>query len=188
MPDCIRQEYIIDTLPQPQCMKFTEDDAKKSANEETRLFGHPSRNGHPVYGISKVKLSLTFECKCDISRKYQPSFKGEVIDREIEVYQNFWKYSYEKKSWYERCWDRAVLPSTYRHETRHIINAIHTADTLSSNAKKDSFSTKKECERNGGIEKKILEKKWNEWYRLEYDHANTSSPQYGGPRIEYICL
>jgi len=185
--DCIREEYKIDSIP-PQCIKFTENDVIKNSNALTRLFGYPSENGRPTYGRSDAKLSLKFECQCNSSGKYQLSFSGKAIDKEIEVYQNFWRYSYEKESWYERCWDKVKLPETYKHEIQHIENAMHKANALSNEAKKDSSSSRKECDKNGIEESKRLEKKWNEWYKMEMDHRNQNSPTYSGERNEYICL
>jgi len=183
---CISAENKVAGMPEPRCITFIESDIIKNA--ATRLSGYPSQNRLPVYGRSNANLSLRFECNCDESGKYKFSFSGKIINDSIEVYLNFWRYSYEKESWYERCWDRRILPQTYRHEVQHIQNAISEANTLSSNAKTDSFNTRKECENGGEKERKNLVKKWNEWYGNEQRHANPNSPRYGGTRNEYICL
>jgi len=169
---CVNEK---DGMPKAQCIRYERKDIPLNA----------PRNG--LYGHSDFKLSLKFECECNVYGKYQPSFTGITINEIIEIYQSVWKYNDEEKYWHEHCRLEENLHRTYYHEVQHIINGRHIAITLNSYVNKDGFNAKKECENESKEELQKLRKRWNEWYIKEQDHANPSSPEVGRDRYDYIC-
>jgi hypothetical protein len=177
----------IEGMPEAWCIKFQEKDALANLTRDVMLYGFPSNNKKPVYGMSYRKLFLKSRCECNELGKYQPVFTGNTTDEKIEVYQNFWKYNATEKKWQEICWGGTSLAITYNHEVQHIRNARIIAATLNAYALKYNFDTKRECEVNVSEERRKLEIKWDEWLEREQAHLNPNSPKYSGDRYPYAC-
>jgi hypothetical protein len=177
-----------DGFPGARCIRFTIDDALKNATSDAILNGYPSYKGKPKYGFSDYELSVDSRCYCNSETgKYKASHVGSTINEVIGVYQNFWKFNSGNRSWQEVCWGVPSLGITYSHEIEHVKNARRAAANATSYSLKFDFDTKKECEANAKYEYDIFKDKWKEWYRLEQDHRNPSSPTYSGDRYQYDC-
>jgi len=164
-----------------QCIRYKRNDIPQNA----------PNNG--LYGHSDAKLFLNFECGCTVGGKYQPLFAIETANEKIEIMESVWRYYYEYKDWYERCWADAYLQDTYKHESQHIRNARDFVKFLKTSVKIINSNTKTECDIEAEKEFGVLDVKWDEWYGWEQEHANGKinkyprSPEPGGTRYELLC-
>jgi hypothetical protein len=132
--DCIREGNLIDDMPEPQCVKFVEQDALNFITSETLgtvlLYGYPCSKKGLIYGMSNVELFLDYECECNESGKYQPYLLASTYGEGIDVYRNFFRYNSSGANLQDCYWSNNDLLRTYNHETVHIRNAKITADNL----------------------------------------------------------
>jgi hypothetical protein len=165
-------------LPKVDCIRYERKDIPSFA----------PKNG--LYGHAEAKLSISFECKCDASGKYRPSFKAKSINEKIEVYQSVWRYNSHANDFNEYCWGPGDLQVTYNHEAKHIKNARYVANSFTNFVKEIFSDTKKECEKEGKLQLEDLIKIWNNWYEQEQEHKNDvpkSPVQKKGVLYEHHC-
>jgi hypothetical protein len=189
---CVKED---DDMPEAWCARLKREAMTNFAEdvEQGTYYGYPGKKDTLDYGHSEVKLDINFECGCNESGKYQPSFTSNITYEEIVIMQSTWRYrpmsgNYSINYWYEQCWMKADLQQTYAHEAKHIRNAWHKVENIISDAREISSNTEAECKRKGNNEVIALRDKWNKWYKDEQNHKNLNSPKYSGQRGQYLCL
>jgi hypothetical protein len=177
MPDAFCVRYKRKKIP-----NNNEDVIKQGRN-----YGYPGRGDTLFYGESDAQPYINYDCCSNAFGRYQPSFSGYTGNEYIMIMQSTWKYS-DKEKWHERCWARADLQGTYRHEAKHIKNARDALEKiLKSTIQVNSYGTIDECGDRAQTGRELMLYKWNEWYKAEHEHRNFESPRYFGVRNDYSC-